>query len=295
MDSTKMMIVAVSVLGMLFTVMGAGGLVAGRIPGLLFLLVGLLLDAIAVTAVVVRFRDRRRRARILRSGIPVAARVTGIREDCSAHVNGQHPVVIEAQGAAPDTGELRAFASDPVWVDPAESYPIGSEVTVYCLPGDPNAYAFLLDRLPSPAESIPSGTTKLEGEVPIPDSVEIENIPEGTRYLLPHDTAILLTPNRLKGWSVGRQKCSVPARRVRRMLVWSMGIWVECGWRYPMQVLVTPLLPAHHFDPRVVAAVALDIARRLRSMGASPVVFCPNKETAIISAARPRTGKQAPS
>jgi len=48
----------------------------------------------------------------------------------------------------------REFVSPRLWDNPMACYPLGSEVTVVCLPDDPREYVFELDRLPRPKTSL---------------------------------------------------------------------------------------------------------------------------------------------
>ena len=108
--------------------------------GLVFSVVGLGL------LIVPRALERRRRS-IIERGTPVQARVIEVRRS-SASVNHVHPWVLVAEFKDEITGKEYAAASQFVWVNPEQHYPVGSEVTVYYLPDQPQKNTFQLDRLP---------------------------------------------------------------------------------------------------------------------------------------------------
>ena len=99
---------------------------------------------------------RRKRQRILNLGTAITAKVTEIRKE-----DDESPFwIIVAKVADKSLGRdglvtSHAFGNDPRtndwWQNPRKDYPIGSEITVRYLPGDPCTYAFdLMDRLDGP-------------------------------------------------------------------------------------------------------------------------------------------------
>ena len=126
--------------------------------GLIAGIIGLLLAAIGAAIIIVPTARRRKRERIRRLGISVAATVTDIR-----HENDESSFwIVVAEVADKNVGKegvftSHAFANDPrtnrYWVNPRNDYPIGSEITIYYLPEDQCTYAFdLMDRLDGPRQ-----------------------------------------------------------------------------------------------------------------------------------------------
>jgi hypothetical protein len=89
----------------------------------------------------------RKRQRIIDEGVPVRAKVIAIRQDESVEVNHRSPWVIDAQFKDEITGQVISCTSHYLWTNPEFQYPVGSEVTVYCLPDQPTKYAFQLDKI----------------------------------------------------------------------------------------------------------------------------------------------------
>jgi hypothetical protein len=87
----------------------------------------------------------RKRQRIIANGVPVQAKVFAIRRDTSLTVNDQSPWVIVAQFRDGISGQTISCTSHYLWEDPAGKYSVGSEVTVYYLPDQPEKYAFQFD------------------------------------------------------------------------------------------------------------------------------------------------------
>jgi hypothetical protein len=84
----------------------------------------------------------RRRQRIIAEGVPVQARVIAVRRDNTVKVDNQSPWVIDAEFKDEITNQIVPCTSHYLWADPTPEYPVGSDVTVYYLPDQPNKYAF---------------------------------------------------------------------------------------------------------------------------------------------------------
>jgi hypothetical protein len=91
-----------------------------------------------------RILERRRR-RIKERGVSVQAKVTAIRRGSSSE---DGPWFLLAEFTDEITGKPYVATSQWIWIDPREQYPVGSNVTVYCLPDEPKKNMFQLDRLP---------------------------------------------------------------------------------------------------------------------------------------------------
>jgi hypothetical protein len=88
----------------------------------------------------------RKRGRIIEQGVPVQAKVVGIRRDNSVEINDQSPWVINAEFKDDITGQTISCTSHYLWDDPVCRYPVGSRVTVYYLPDQPQKNAFQIDQ-----------------------------------------------------------------------------------------------------------------------------------------------------
>jgi hypothetical protein len=89
----------------------------------------------------------RRRARIIASGVRVQAKVIAIRRETSVAVDHQSPWVIVAEFRDRINAQTVTCTSHYLWTDPVRAYPVGSEVTVYYLPDQPQKYVFQVDRI----------------------------------------------------------------------------------------------------------------------------------------------------
>jgi len=280
-----------TVLGAILGTMGVAGIIGCAAEGVIwgcllscvFLIPGALLFGLGMAILLGPVVLWLRRQYILLRGISVTARVTEVRRDRESwmNVNNQYPWAIKAQWQDPSADKVRRFVSHGVWVSPQDAYPVDSEVTVAYLPGKPAAYAFRLDRLPKRDKPPPTRWKRLETDVPLPEDVEVEELPDGVRYLLPRNAKIMLDRRRLRGWSGnwGIGKCSRPADRVRRLMVWRMGIWVECDGRYRRAPLFFSHDNSNPPDRRLLVSVAQDLARRMdragydRADGSGPLVL----------------------
>jgi hypothetical protein len=128
----------------------------------------------------------------------------------------------------------------------------------------------------------PEEWTPLATKPQLPKTVEVEELAAGVRYWLPAEAVVMLDRCRLRGWSGnwGRSKCSRPVQRVRRLLVWQMGIWLESdGWR-PRAVLLASYDVANPPDPQLLVWVAYDLAKRIGDLptcSTRPVVLVHEK------------------
>jgi len=241
-----------------------------------------------------------RRQYIRRTRISLTARVTAVRRNTSTRVGDQSRWIIEAQWQDPLAGDVHHFINRRLRVNPQDAYPVGSEVTVTHLAGIPSAYAFQLDRLPKADEATPVPKadkatpvkwTRLETDVPLPDDVAVEELPDGVRYLLPGKAMIMLDRRRLRGWSGkwGIGRCSRPAHRVRRLMAWRMGIWVECDGWYRRTALFFSHNNTNPPDPRLLVSIAQDLAKRMdgtgyaRAGGTGPLVLVHDYLSARLS------------
>lgn len=114
------------------------------LSGLLFFS-GWTMLACGVAMILVPRRNQLRRRRMMQTGLAVAARVTELQQDRRIHLHGISPwriVAVELQSAEP-----RTFVSHWLWIDPADSYPPGTRLLVYCDVEHPTSYTFRLDRL----------------------------------------------------------------------------------------------------------------------------------------------------
>lgn len=94
----------------------------------------------------------RRRQRVILDGLPVQARVVAVRIDRSVTVNDQSPWIIVAVFKDDVSGQPIECTSHYLWADPTPQYPVGCEVTIYYLQGQPQKHAFQLDKLPETSE-----------------------------------------------------------------------------------------------------------------------------------------------
>jgi len=267
------------------------GSIWGCFVGCVMLILGAPFFAIGMGFLLVPVVLRLRRQYILRRGISVTARVTEVRRDRDSwmNVNNQYPWVIKAQWQDPLANEVRQFVSRGLWVNPQDAYPVDSEVTVAYLAGKPTAYAFRLDRLPKADKPTPTKWKRLETDVPLPDDIEVEELPDGVRYLLPGNAVIMLDYRRLRGWSGkwGIGKCSRPTHRVRRLMVWRMGIWVECDGWYRRTALFFSHDNTNPPPPRLLVSVAQDLAKRMDRAGRTgPLVLVHDYVSARLSGAQ---------
>lgn len=112
----------------------------GRLGALLIVgPMGLLFTLLGATLLIVDLRAGRRKARLLRSGQPIQARFLHVFRDTRIARNGDHPYRVVAQGHDPQTGGLRRFESEPVWVDPTERLQ-GRTLTVLADPQNPDKH-----------------------------------------------------------------------------------------------------------------------------------------------------------
>ena len=104
----------------------------------------------AIPALILRRHagDESARTRALRDGTPFRARITAIRQE-QFTVNDESPWRIDAEARDAASGTTCAFTSHALWMSPLGHYQVGDEVTVHRIPGEPEVYAFALDKLPA--------------------------------------------------------------------------------------------------------------------------------------------------
>ena len=100
---------------------------------------GLLFTVLGTVFLFIDLRSARRKAWLLRSGQPLQARFLHVFRDTRIAVNGDHPYRVVAQGTDPQTGALRRFESEPVWIDPTARLE-GRTVTVLIDPRNPDRH-----------------------------------------------------------------------------------------------------------------------------------------------------------
>ena len=97
------------------------------------------------------FLGGRSRARLLRAGTPVQARIQGIERQRNIRVGGRNPWRINAQWQNPRTSEIHLFSSDHIWFDPTDHI-ARDQVTVYIDPNKPKRHYMDTSFLPKLAE-----------------------------------------------------------------------------------------------------------------------------------------------
>lgn len=108
---------------------------------LIFGILGLTESAAVAIWVAIERRARQRIERALGEGRRVMARVVGIDFNRSVRYNNSHPWRITAEH------DGRRFVSPNLWTDPTPYYPVGSEVPFFVVTGDPDVYAFKLEKM----------------------------------------------------------------------------------------------------------------------------------------------------
>lgn len=88
---------AVGMNGIIFSLVGAGLLlgIVTALVGVIFFLLGLALLAASGAVFFWRYQTAIKVVRVLRDGIPVSGKITGLQQNYSVTVNGRHPWIIE--------------------------------------------------------------------------------------------------------------------------------------------------------------------------------------------------------
>ncbi len=107
----------------------------------IFGLLGLADSAAVAIWVGIERRKRQRIERALGEGRRVMANVIAVDLNHSVRFNHRHPWRITAEH------EGRRFVSPNLWTDPTPHYPVGSEVPVFVVAGEPDVYAFKLEKM----------------------------------------------------------------------------------------------------------------------------------------------------
>lgn len=121
----------------------------GRIDGfmelymlpLAFGIFGVVSSAAVAIWVAIERRTRLRIERALGEGRRVMATVVSIDLNRQVRYNHGHPWRITAEH------EGNRFVSPNLWADPTPHYPVGSEVPVFVVTGEPDVYAFKLEKM----------------------------------------------------------------------------------------------------------------------------------------------------
>jgi hypothetical protein len=104
-------------------------------------LLGSIFGAVGGGLVLVPRLGERRRERARSLGRPLEAKVVSIDLRSNIRVGGRHPWVLVAEHVDGALGQTLRFSSPYLWSDPARRHPVGSTITVYCIPDDPKTYA----------------------------------------------------------------------------------------------------------------------------------------------------------
>lgn len=101
--------------------------------------VALIITTLGIVLLVIDWRQRRRRKRLLGQGRPIEADFLHIFRDERTSRNGDHPYRVVAQARDPATGRLRRFESDALWVDPSKALE-GQTIRILIDPVDTRSY-----------------------------------------------------------------------------------------------------------------------------------------------------------
>lgn len=84
--------------------------------------------------------QRQTRARLLREGVPLVARINRVDQNTSIRINGRSPYVIYCSATDPKTNARLDFASHNIWPNPLYALADKQEITVYLDPKDATRY-----------------------------------------------------------------------------------------------------------------------------------------------------------
>ena len=93
-------------------------------------------------------RKRRMHAWLEQHGMPVQAKLNGVRRNTSLKVNGRSPWVLEAQWQHPITQTVHSFTSENLWFDPSEYLQELKQVDVRVDADDPRRHRIDIAFLP---------------------------------------------------------------------------------------------------------------------------------------------------
>ena len=108
---------------------------------------GLLFFSVGFGILLVTFRNKRKRQRLMQHGQPVQTRFVEVVHNTSYSVNGRHPYQVITQWENPMTGRVHVYKSNNLWFDPTE-YVQDKPITVMIDKNDPDAYHVNLSFLP---------------------------------------------------------------------------------------------------------------------------------------------------